>query len=173
MFSAKDRWTQGEVAVRGGHEWRSYKGFREYWVVGEQANGIGKCPFCWGRENLEGVMTGKNEKGRKTNRETVVFWKERMWCPDRLNYMSKSWSEYGVQGCKSSSQCPCTSTPCPENRIATDVRVKLFPPKPQERGLFKDPSGKTCPQKYVLSLRICDPPRFNHKRGRKVLSRFN
>ena len=25
MFSAKDQWTQGEVAVRGGHEWRSYR----------------------------------------------------------------------------------------------------------------------------------------------------
>ena len=143
----------------------------EWWESRQM--GLGKRPSCWGREDLEGVMTGKNEKGRKTNWETAVFCKERMWCPDRLNYMSKSWSEYGVQGCKSSSQCPCTSTPCPENRIATDVRVKLFPPKPQERGLFEDPSGKTCPQKYVLSLRICDPPRFNHKRGRKVLSRFN
>jgi len=49
MFSAKDQWTQGEVAVRGGHEWRSYKGFREYQVVGEQANGIGKTSFLLGK----------------------------------------------------------------------------------------------------------------------------
>ena len=48
----------------------------EWWESRQM--GLGKRPFCWGRENLEGVMTGKNEKGRKTNRETAVFCKERM-----------------------------------------------------------------------------------------------
>ena len=39
MFSAKDQWTLGEVAVRGGHEWRNY---RERVQKGSSSRGAGK-----------------------------------------------------------------------------------------------------------------------------------
>lgn len=52
--------------------------------------------------------------------------------------MPKSLLAYEGQGCKSKAHGPHPGTPCPENRIAMDVRVKLLPSTTQERGLLKD-----------------------------------
>ena len=70
MLSAKGQWTQGEeVAVEEGMsgEGTERKGSESIGWWDSRKVGLGKCASCCGREGLEGLMTGKNEKGGETN----------------------------------------------------------------------------------------------------------
>lgn len=110
-----------------------------------------------GTEGLGGVIAGKNEKGRQTNSGSLFLCKGGTWSPEKSNHMPKAYDQ-PVGDSNSNPRLmvlalPPAHHPCLGRRIVT---VKLTPPRPQERGHFKDLSGKRCPLTQVLPQGICD-----------------
>lgn len=44
-------------------------------------------------ENPERVTVGKSRRGRETNSESLLFGKERIWCPERRNHLSEAYGQ--------------------------------------------------------------------------------
>lgn len=104
----RERWwgvVSGEGTERKGSKnirwWRSRK------------VGLGKCDSCLGREDLEGVIVGKNEREGETNSswKLVALQKENMM-PREVKLHAQVMVSIWGEGCKFKACGPCTGIPC-------------------------------------------------------------
>lgn len=93
-------------------------------------------------ENPERVTVGKSRRGRETNSESLLFGKERIWCPERRNHLSEA---YGQQTKSRDSNPSLEAFDHPPRSGNRTAELNRSPLTPQERGYFEDPSGKKSP----------------------------